>query len=143
MQEGMTGTLAIRLNADADERTIGLVATPSANASWSAGGRWRGIWRSRWRGARRVGDPALVRSARWSRPIIFGAIRRADKVIRMDADVGLSGGRWVVIASGVREGDEIVLDGAYRVVLATAVGRARLLSGGMFHGGALQTCLLT
>ena len=44
--------------------------------------------------------------------------------------MGANDGRWVVIKSGVLEGDEIVLDGVYELQLATASDSAR---GGHFH----------
>jgi hypothetical protein len=53
-----------------------------------------------------------------------------DKVIRMDADLGVNDGRWVTIGSGVKEGDEIVLDGVYQLMLATAGNAPK---GGHFH----------
>jgi hypothetical protein len=48
----------------------------------------------------------------------------------MEADLGVSDGRWVVIHSGVRAGDEVVLDGVYPLMLATS-GSAQ--KGGHFH----------
>jgi hypothetical protein len=53
-----------------------------------------------------------------------------DKVIRLEADLGLSDGRWAVINSGVKVGDEVVLDGVYELKLATS-GTAQ--KGGHFH----------
>jgi multidrug efflux pump subunit AcrA (membrane-fusion protein) len=41
-----------------------------------------------------------------------------DKVIRLNADLGVNDGRWVVINSGLKEGDEVVLDGIYELVLS-------------------------
>jgi hypothetical protein len=48
----------------------------------------------------------------------------------MEADLGLSDGRWVEIKSGVKEGDEIVLGGNYQLMLATSGNVAK---GGHFH----------
>ena len=46
--------------------------------------------------------------------------------------MGVDDGRWVVIHSGVGLGDEVVLDGAYELKLATArSGTAQ--QGGHFH----------
>ena len=53
-----------------------------------------------------------------------------NKAIRIEADLGLNDGRWVVLRSGVRAGDEIVLDGAFQLMLATS-GSAQ--EGGHFH----------
>jgi hypothetical protein len=53
-----------------------------------------------------------------------------DRVIRVEADVGLDDGRWVEIRSGIVDGDEVVLDGAYELMLASSTGARR---GGHFH----------
>jgi hypothetical protein len=53
-----------------------------------------------------------------------------DKAIRMEADLGLDDGRWVVIRSGVAEGNEIVLDGVYQLMVATS---GTITKGGHFH----------
>ncbi len=53
-----------------------------------------------------------------------------DKAIRLEADLGLDDGRWVVIKSGVAEGNQIVLDGVYQLMVATSGSITR---GGHFH----------
>ena len=53
-----------------------------------------------------------------------------NKAIRMEADLGLDDGRWVVIKSGVAEGNEIVLDGVYQLMVATS---GSITKGGHFH----------
>ena len=53
-----------------------------------------------------------------------------DKAIRLEADLGVDDGRWVVVLSGVREGDEIVLAGNYQLMLATSGSAPK---GGHFH----------
>lgn len=53
-----------------------------------------------------------------------------NKAIRMDADLGLDDGRWVVIKSGVAEGNEIVLDGVYQLMVASS---GTMTKGGHFH----------
>jgi multidrug efflux pump subunit AcrA (membrane-fusion protein) len=55
-----------------------------------------------------------------------------DKVIRVVADLGVSDGRWVVVNSGVRTGDEVVLDGVYELKL-TGTGKAGGAGKGHFH----------
>ena len=56
--------------------------------------------------------------------------RAPDEVIRIDADLGTDDGRWVVIESGLRDGDEVVLDGAYQLMLASSDTAQK---GGHFH----------
>ena len=62
----------------------------------------------------------------------------ADKVIRVAAELGVSDGRWTVIFGGVAPGDEVVLDGAYELKLASTrkpdvVGHFH--ADGTFHEG--------
>ena len=54
----------------------------------------------------------------------------ANAAIRMEADLGVDDGRWVVIKSGVAEGDEIVDDGVYQLMVATS---GSITKGGHFH----------
>jgi multidrug efflux pump subunit AcrA (membrane-fusion protein) len=127
----MTGVLQIGLSADADERTVDLIVVPTALTTWARNGVAAHLEVTLAGGQDELAIPlsAVVRDG--ATPIIF---RRdpanADKAIRMEADIGLSDGRWVVIASGVREGDEIVLGGNYQLMLATSGNAAK---GGHFH----------
>ena len=43
-----------------------------------------------------------------------------DKAIRIEADLGVDDGRWIVIKSGVAEGNEVVLEGVYQLMVATS-----------------------
>ena len=36
-----------------------------------------------------------------------------DKVIRLEADTGVTDGEWIAMQSGLAEGDEVVVEGAY------------------------------
>jgi hypothetical protein len=56
--------------------------------------------------------------------------RDPNKVIRMEADLGVTDGKWVVVKSGVKEGDEVVLHGVYELKLA---GGGKPTGGGHFH----------
>lgn len=53
-----------------------------------------------------------------------------DKVIRLVADLGISDGRWIVLESGVMEGDQVVDHGIYELMLA---GSSAKQEGGHFH----------
>lgn len=56
----------------------------------------------------------------------------ANKAIRVEADLGVDDGRWIEVKSEVGPNDEVVLDGAYELKLATAQsGTAQ--KGGHFH----------
>ena len=45
-------------------------------------------------------------------------------------ELGKDDGRWVALLSGVRDGDQIVLDGAFQLMLATS---GSIQKGGHFH----------
>ena len=56
----------------------------------------------------------------------------------MEADLGLDDGRWVEMKSGLRDGDEVVLAGAYELMLASSGSAAKgghFHSDGTFHAG--------
>lgn len=131
LDDVMSGTLQIGLSADANERTVDLIVQPIALTSWARSGVSAHLEITLAGGAAELALPmsAVIRDG--ATPIIF---RRdpanPDKVIRLEADLGLSDGRWVVIASGVREGDEIVVGGNYQLMLATSGNAPK---GGHFH----------
>jgi len=56
--------------------------------------------------------------------------KNPDQVIRIDGDLGVADGRWIEVKSGLVDGDEVVLDGAYELMLASS-GSA--MKGGHFH----------
>lgn len=62
-----------------------------------------------------------------------------NKAIRVEADLGVDDGRWVAINSGLSLQDEVVLDGAYELKLASERGGVTQKGGhfhadGTFHG---------
>lgn len=127
----MTGPLSVGLTADADERTVDLVVTPGEVASWARAGVSAQLEIMLAGGSEELAVPlaAVVRDG--TATVIF---RRdpndPDKAIRMEADLGIADGRWVVVSSGLREGDEVVVAGAYQLMLATSGTAAK---GGHFH----------
>jgi FtsZ-binding cell division protein ZapB len=131
LQDAMSGALQIGLTADADERTVDLVVKPEKLSGWARAGVSAHLEITLAGGTEELAIPlsAVVRDG--ATPIIF---RRdpsnPDQVIRLEADVGVSDGRWIVIASGVKEGDEIVVGGNYQLMLATSGNAAK---GGHFH----------
>ena len=53
-------------------------------------------------------------------------------MIRTVADLGVSDGRWVAVNSGVKVGDEVVVEGVYELKLVAAAGGGPR-GGGHFH----------
>ncbi len=138
--EVLEGTLAVGLVADPDERTVDLLMTPRTAASWArpgvsgflevdAGGS----------GGETLAIPlaAVIRDGLTA--VIFRRDPRdADTVIRLEADLGVNDGRWVAVKSGLREGDEVVLDGVYQLMLASSGSAQRaghFHADGTFHEG--------
>lgn len=129
--ETMDATLTVGLAADPEERTVELIAVPMRVAPWArvgvaahlevitAGGR---------------DDLAIPLSSVIQDGLSKIFFRRdpsdPDKVIRTEADLGVNDGKWVVVQSGIREGDEVVLDGVYQLMLASS---AVAQKGGHFH----------
>lgn len=131
MQDAMEGALAIGLSADADERTIDLVVTPESLSRWARSGVSAHLEITLEGGNQELAIPTSAVLLDGATPVIF---RRdpanANRAIRMEADLGLSDGRWIVINSGVKEGDEVVVAGNYQLMLATSNTAAK---GGHFH----------
>ncbi len=128
----MTGLLTLAPQAQADARTIDLIVTPEALADWAIDGVAGFVEITlAGSGTEELAIPMACVVRDGLTPILF---RRdpanRDKVIRLEADVGANDGRWVVINSGVAEGNEIVQDGAYQLLVATS---GSIQKGGHFH----------
>lgn len=132
LDRAMEGTITLGLTADPDERTVELFMTPETISTWARPGVAAHLEIVAEGGsAPELAVPASAVIRDGLQTIIF---RRdpsnPDKVIRLEADLGVSDGRWVVIQSGVKEGDEVVLDGVYPLMLATS---GTIQKGGHFH----------
>ena len=123
--------LKLGLAADPEQRTVELIATPAAAAPWMRAGVTTSL--------EVVTDQAAESSAIPVAAVVQDGLEHVffrrdpkdpDKVIRTDADLGVSDGRWVMVKSGVKAGDEVVLDGVYELKL-TGVGKPQ--GGGHFH----------
>lgn len=132
LHESMSGTLRVGLAGDAADRTIDLYVAPEQLAAWARPGvaaQLEIVTDST--ATPQLAIPLAAVQRDGLTPVIF---RRApdnpDKAIRMEADLGENDGRWVALLSGVREGDEVVLDGAFQLMLATSGSMSK---GGHFH----------
>lgn len=132
LQDTMSGTLSLGLTGDAADRTIDLYVTPDELAAWAR----PGVTAQLEIVIDSTSEPTLaIPLASVQRdglvPVIF---RRApndkNEAIRMEADLGSNDGRWVAVLSGLRDGDEVVLDGAFQLMLATS---GSIQQGGHFH----------
>lgn len=131
-REAMPGVLTIAPGADPDARTIDLILAPARLAALARAGVAAHLEVTL---AGTAGAELAIPAAAVIRDGLKAVIFRRDpanpdKAIRMEADLGVSDGRWVVIASGVKEGDEVVLGGNYQLMLATSGSAPK---GGHFH----------
>jgi len=120
--EGLPATITLGLTVQDRDRTIALYATPSGAAPWARAGVAAQL-------EVRLGADAPAALAIPVAAVIQDGLesiffrrnpKNPDSVLRAVADLGPSDGRWVVLRSGVREGDEVVLDGVYALKLAGA-----------------------
>ncbi|MFN0056956.1 MAG: efflux RND transporter periplasmic adaptor subunit [Planctomycetota bacterium] len=132
LADSLPGVLKLGLSANPHDRTIDLLVTPTRLASWARAGVAAHLE------VTVEGDSAPQLAVPLTAVIHDGLslvlFRRDPKdpnfVIRMEADAGIDDGRWIAIESGVKEGDEVVLDGIYQLMLASS-GTNR--KGGHFH----------
>jgi multidrug efflux pump subunit AcrA (membrane-fusion protein) len=128
----MHGTLQLGLTGDTNDRTIDLYVTPEKLSSWARTGvtaQLEIITDSTAESELAIPLAAIQQDG--LTPIIFRRNpKNKNEVIRMEADLGLNDGRWVAILSGLRDGDEVVLDGGFQLMLATS---GSIQKGGHFH----------
>ena len=131
LQDTMEATLTLGLSADAQERTVDLIGVPSRLASWARPGVSAHLEVITAGGQSELAIPlSSVIQDGLSKVIFRRDPQDPDKVIRMEADLGVNDGRWVVVQSGLRDGDEVVLDGVYQLMIATS---GTVEKGGHFH----------
>lgn len=141
LNDGVDATVTIGLEAHPEQRTVTLLATPSEGRAWIRPGVSAFLEVV----AESTGGPALAipRAAIVKDGITHVFFRRdpqdPNKAIRVEADMGVDEGRWVSINSGLSLNDEVVLDGAYELKLASERGGATQKGGhfhadGTFHG---------
>lgn len=132
INDAIPATLIIGLEADPEQRTITLLATPAELRSWTRPGVSAFLEVV----VETTDGPSLAipRSAVVKDGLTHVFFRRdpddPNQAIRVEADLGVDDGRWVVINSGVALGDEVVVDGVYQLLLATA---GSTQEGGHFH----------
>jgi multidrug efflux pump subunit AcrA (membrane-fusion protein) len=132
LQNTMRGTLQLGLTGDANDRTIDLYVTPDTLSSWARPGvtaQLEIITDSTT--APELAIPLAAVQQDGLTPIIFRrAPNNPNEAIRIEADLGLNDGRWVAVLSGLADGDEVVLDGGFQLMLATS---GSIQQGGHFH----------
>ena len=140
----MDATMVLAPIADSLDRSVDLIARPVAGAIIPAGIR---------PGVAAVLEVVISGSAEEELAIpVAATIRDGLKIIffkrhgtnpdvveNVEADLGASDGRWVVINSGVKEGDEVVVGGIYPLKLSQQAGggtqAGHFEADGTFHIG--------
>ena len=128
---GGTGRLQLGALADPAQRTIGVAVELDAVPAWARDGiaAFAEIeTATSGPGVLAVPLAAIVDHG-LSKVLFLRNPNDPDEVLRIEADLGVDDGRWVEVKSGITDGDEIVVAGAYALVLASAPQ----LQGGHFH----------
>jgi multidrug resistance efflux pump len=130
--ERVAGTLEIGVGADPEQRTVDLFLRPQQSAPWVRPGV--SAFLEIETAATDAHELAVPLSAVLQDGLQRVLFRRdpkdPDTVIRIEGDLGLDDGRWIEVKSGLMDGDEVVLEGAYELMLASS-GQAP--KGGHFH----------
>jgi hypothetical protein len=127
----MRAKLVLGLMANPAERTLELFATPEHLAAWARPGVSAYLEIALEGGSDDLAIPLAAVARDGLKSVIFRRDpRNPDKAIRLEADLGVDDGRWIAIKSGVAEGDEVVVDGVYQLMLATSGSAPK---GGHFH----------
>ena len=131
-QSGLPGKLQIGPVADPQQRTVDLIAVLDQTAEWMRPGvssMLEIVTDGSAQPELSIPTAAVVRDE-MTQVYFRRDPRDPNKVIRMEADLGVSDGKWVVVKTGVKEGDEVVLHGVYELKLA---GGGKPTGGGHFH----------
>lgn len=128
----LAGQLQLGIEADPAQRTLDVFVVPRSQPAYARAGVAAFVEITTATGAEpELAIPAAAVMQDGLHRVFF---RRdpadADKVIRVDADLGLDDGRWVTVRSGLVDGDQVVLTGAYELMLASSGAAPK---GGHFH----------
>lgn len=126
IQSSIPGALTLGLTANEHDRTVSLYLTPAELAPWAKAGVGGYLEVELTDGAKKqLAIPvASVMQDGLEKVFYRRDPKDPDRAMRVLADLGPSDGRWIVLRSGVREGDEVVLDGAYALKLSSASQQA-------------------
>ncbi|MBL8750553.1 MAG: hypothetical protein JNK78_15445 [Planctomycetes bacterium] len=129
---GLAGTLQLGAEADPAQRTIDVFVTPATTASFARAGVAAFVEVEAEGGG--PAELAVPLAAIMQDGLAHVLFRRdpadPDKVIRIDGDLGRDDGRWIEVKSGLVDGDEVVVAGAYELMLASSGSATK---GGHFH----------
>jgi hypothetical protein len=128
----LTGMLQLGVEADPTQRTIDLYVQPTTTAAFARPGVAAFVEiETAATAATELAIPlAAVMQDGLDRVFFRRDPNDSDKVIRIEADLGVDDGRWIEVRSGLVDGDEVVVAGAYALMLASSGSATK---GGHFH----------
>ncbi|MBL9075918.1 MAG: efflux RND transporter periplasmic adaptor subunit [Planctomycetes bacterium] len=128
----LAGVLQLGAEADPTQRTIDVFVQPTTMAPFARPGvaAFAEIETQTGAAAELAVPLAAVMQDGLDRVLFRRDPKDPDKVIRVEADLGIDDGRWVEVASGLVDGDEVVTAGAYALMLASSGSAPK---GGHFH----------
>jgi hypothetical protein len=134
LNDSVDAVLTLGLDADPAQRTITLFADPKEPRPWARHGVSAFLEVSTASTGGLV--LAIPRSAVVKDGITHVFFKRdplnPNKAIRIEADLGLDDGRWIEVKSELGPNDEVVLEGAYELKLASSQSGSSQ-KGGHFH----------
>ena len=132
LQDTMQGKLSLGLAADAVSRTVDLFVVPENLAAWARPGVTAQLEIAvEETAAPELAVPLAAVQQDGLEAVLFRRNpKKPNEVIRIEGDLGVNDGRWVSVLSGLRDGDEVVLDGSFQLMLATS---GSMQKGGHFH----------
>lgn len=139
LQDTIDGMIHVGFQAHADQRTIPLYLIPDALPKWAKAGVTAYLEVFLNGNDKRVVAIPKAAVVRDGLDMVF--FRRPaddpDHVVRVNAKLGDSDGRWVEVISDLKPGDEVVLDGVYPLVLDSSTS-GQFTPGGTACGSGLH-----
>lgn len=132
LQDTMSGIVSLGLAADPQSRTVDLFVVPDTLSAWARPGvtaQLEIVIDAT--DAPELAVPLAAVQQDGLEAVLFRRNpNKPNEVIRIQGDLGANDGRWVSVLSGLRDGDEVVLDGSFQLMLATS---GSMQKGGHFH----------
>lgn len=136
----LPGVVSLGLEANADLRTLDIVVTPTGTAPWVRAGvsTVAEIVVDETREPVPAIPVAALIQDQTKRVFFRRDPNDPDRAVRIEADLGRSDGHWIAVESGVKPGDQVVLDGVYELKLASSVtatgkGKGHFHADGSWH----------
>jgi hypothetical protein len=136
-----TGTIILAPLAEAESRLVDVLMTPQQAPQWARPGvtaELEVVWSTTAEPELSVPNRAIVQDG-LNKVIFHRDPADSTKVIRVEALLGPSDGRWTVVyGGGLGAGHKVVLDGVYELKLTgagKAMGEGHFHADGTFHAG--------